>query len=62
MDFITSYKDEESSITRAMYCDKDILAAGNAQSQLHMECFQIIGELAVRCLKDYVEERPQWKR
>ena len=30
MDFITSYKDEESNITRAMYYDKDILAAGNA--------------------------------
>ena len=52
--FITSYKDEESSITRGMYYNKDILAAGSAQSQLHMECLQIISDFAVKFLNDYV--------
>jgi serine/threonine protein kinase len=57
MDFVSSCKDDEGSIRRAMY-DKDILAEGSGQSQLHLECLEMIGELAVRCLRDYIEERP----
>jgi serine/threonine protein kinase len=57
MDMIASYKDDKGSIRRAMY-DKDILAEGSGQSQLHLECLEMIGELPFRCLKDHIEDRP----
>jgi hypothetical protein len=52
------HANKESILTSAMYYDKDILAAGSARSQLHMECLRIIGELAVTCFKDFVVKRP----
>ncbi|XP_062197798.1 wall-associated receptor kinase 2-like [Phragmites australis] len=55
IDFVMSSKDEGNR--RGMY-DRDILFSGDAQSHVYMECLDRIGELAVRCLKEYVEERP----
>ncbi|XP_062183148.1 wall-associated receptor kinase 3-like [Phragmites australis] len=55
IDFIKSCKEEGNG--RTMY-DRDILAEGDAQSQAYMECLDRIGKLAVRCLKEDVDERP----
>jgi hypothetical protein len=50
-----SCKDEGKR--RAMY-DKDMLCEDDGLSYVNMECLDRIGELAVRCLKEDVEERP----
>jgi len=57
IDFIMSCKDQGKR--RAMY-DRDILCedGDDGQSYVNMECLDRVGELAVRCLKEDVEERP----
>ncbi|CAL4990865.1 unnamed protein product [Urochloa decumbens] len=59
IEFIKPWK-RDGGNKRGMY-DSDILSAGGAQSQqaqVYMECLDRIGELAVRCLTEDVEERP----
>ena len=55
LDFVKSCKDEGNG--RKLY-DRDILSGDDAQSHHHMECLDRIGALAVRCLKEDVDERP----
>jgi serine/threonine protein kinase len=57
IDFVMSCKDQGKR--RAMY-DRDILCEddNDGQSYVNMECLDRVGELAVRCLKEDVEERP----
>ncbi|CAD6226366.1 unnamed protein product [Miscanthus lutarioriparius] len=57
IDFVMSCKDQGKR--RAMY-DRDILCedGDDGQSYVNMECLDRVGELAVRCLKEDVEERP----
>lgn len=55
LDFVKCCKDEGNG--RKMY-DKDILTDDNAQSHVYMECLDTIGALAVRCLKEDMDERP----
>ncbi|XP_072146455.1 probable serine/threonine-protein kinase PBL9 [Setaria viridis] len=58
IEFVKPWK-RDGGNKRGMY-DSDILPAdhGSAQSQVYMECLDRIGELAVRCLMEDVEERP----
>lgn len=57
MDFVKSCK--ENGNGREMY-DTNILSRGHAQTQCHhcIECLDKIGALAIRCLKEDVDERP----
>ncbi|OEL31703.1 Wall-associated receptor kinase-like 2 [Dichanthelium oligosanthes] len=55
IDFVMTYKDEHKR--RGMY-DRYILSEDDAQSHVYMDCLDRVGELAVRCLKEDVEERP----
>lgn len=55
LDFLKCCKEEGSG--RIMY-DRDIFSSDDAQSERYMECLDRIGALAVRCLKEDVDERP----
>ncbi|CAN6373713.1 unnamed protein product [Urochloa humidicola] len=55
LDFVKCCKEEGNG--RKLY-DRDIMKSDDAQSHCHMECLDRIGKLAVRCLKEDVEERP----
>jgi serine/threonine protein kinase len=55
LDFVKCFKDEGSG--RKMY-DVEVFSGDDAQSQRNMECLDRISMLAVRCLKEDVEERP----
>jgi serine/threonine protein kinase len=54
LDFVKFCKEEGNG--RKLY-DSDI-SCSDAQCQCYMECLSRIGELAVRCLKEDVDERP----
>ncbi|TKW01147.1 hypothetical protein SEVIR_8G159900v4 [Setaria viridis] len=54
IDFVKSYK--EAGNGRSMY-DREIFP-GDAQSAVYTECLDKIGELAVKCLKEDMDERP----
>jgi len=56
IDFVMACKDQAKR--RGMY-DRDIfLCEDDGRSDVYMECLDMVGEIAVRCLKDDVEERP----
>ncbi|CAL4982574.1 unnamed protein product [Urochloa decumbens] len=55
LDFVKCCKEEGNG--RKLY-DRDIMKSDDRQSHCHMECLDRIGKLAVRCLKEDVEERP----
>ncbi|KAF8673229.1 hypothetical protein HU200_048781 [Digitaria exilis] len=55
IDFAMSCRDEGRR--RGMY-DRDILCGDDGRLHVYMECLDRVGELAVRCLKEDVEERP----
>ncbi|CAO1940181.1 unnamed protein product [Urochloa humidicola] len=55
LNFVKSYKHKGNG--REMY-DTDILSHDGAQCHHCMECLDKIGALAVRCLKEDVDERP----
>ncbi|RCV39664.1 hypothetical protein SETIT_8G241800v2 [Setaria italica] len=55
LDFVKCCKEEGNG--RKLY-DRDILPDDDAQAHRHMECLDRIGALAVRCLKEDVDERP----
>ncbi|TKW01559.1 hypothetical protein SEVIR_8G189100v4 [Setaria viridis] len=55
LDFVKCCKEEGNG--RKLY-DRDILSDDDAQAHRHMECLDRIGALAVRCLKEDVDERP----
>ncbi|TKW01554.1 hypothetical protein SEVIR_8G188600v4 [Setaria viridis] len=55
MNFVKTCKKEGNG--RKMY-DRDIFSGEDAQSQRSIECLDRVGALAVRCLKEDVEERP----
>ncbi|CAO2142949.1 unnamed protein product [Urochloa humidicola] len=56
LDFVKCFKEEGSG--RKLY-DRDILSEDDAQAaHRHMDCLDRIGALAVRCLKEDVDERP----
>ncbi|CAO2148575.1 unnamed protein product [Urochloa humidicola] len=55
LDFVKCCKEEGNG--RKLY-DRDIMKRDDPQSHCHMECLDRIGKLAVRCLKEDVEERP----
>ncbi|XP_012703681.1 probable inactive receptor kinase At5g10020 [Setaria italica] len=57
LDFVKCCKEEANG--RNLY-DRDILPGDDAQAHRHMEmeCLDRIGALAVRCLKEDVDERP----
>jgi serine/threonine protein kinase len=54
LDFIKCCKENNG---RKLY-DKDMLSNDRAQCGNHMECLDKVGALAVRCLKEDVDERP----
>ncbi|GJN04440.1 hypothetical protein PR202_ga21990 [Eleusine coracana subsp. coracana] len=55
IDFVKSCKEDGNG--RAMY-DRDILSDENVLSHRYMECLDRIAALAVRCLKEDVDDRP----
>uniref|UniRef100_K3ZNC9 Protein kinase domain-containing protein n=1 Tax=Setaria italica TaxID=4555 RepID=K3ZNC9_SETIT len=55
LDFVKCCKEEGNG--RKLY-DRDILPDDDAHAHRHMECLDRIGALAVRCLKEDVDERP----
>jgi len=55
LDFVKCCRNEGNG--RTMY-DRDIFSGDVAQSESYMECLDRIGALAVRCLKEDVDERP----
>ncbi|XP_062181802.1 uncharacterized protein LOC133886088 isoform X2 [Phragmites australis] len=55
LNFVKSCKSKGNG--RTMY-DLEILSDDDAQYQVYMECLDRIGALAVRCLKEDVDERP----
>ncbi|CAN6382123.1 unnamed protein product [Urochloa humidicola] len=55
LDFVKCCNKEGNG--RTMY-DMEMLSSEDAQSQRYMECLDSMGALAVRCLKEDVDERP----
>lgn len=56
IDFVKCCKVEGNN-GRKMY-DQDILAGDDEKYLLYMLCLDVIGALAVRCLKEDMDERP----
>ncbi|RCV39644.1 hypothetical protein SETIT_8G240100v2 [Setaria italica] len=50
-------KSSKNHCTARMY-DAEILCDGNAQSHQYMECLDMVGALAIRCLSEDADERP----
>nr|XP_034569230.1 wall-associated receptor kinase 2-like [Setaria viridis] len=55
IDFKKSIKNHSNA--REMY-DAEVLSDDNAQSHRYMECLDMVGALAVRCLSEDADERP----
>lgn len=55
LDFLKCFKVQGSG--RSMY-DIELFSSDDAEAQHNMKCLDMIGTLAVRCLKEDVEERP----
>ncbi|TKW02596.1 hypothetical protein SEVIR_8G250466v4 [Setaria viridis] len=56
IDFIRSFKEEGNG--RKLYDEEILSGDDDARSHHHMECLDRISRLAVRCLKEDVDERP----